>query len=143
MVILRIHPINNHIITQNTIRFYVFWGVKSGSAHIHRAGTYDVGKGVIENGTRGEGRGRRDAGEGIFFFNHSRGNFCHPFFSLRTLILRGCLDHSAAHYCAEEGNLHAVIQKRCIYLCWGIELFPVDFMSKRNRNFDLKYKVGA
>jgi hypothetical protein len=39
-------PINGHIITRNTIRFYVFWGIKYGSAHVNRAGTIKVGKGV-------------------------------------------------------------------------------------------------
>ena len=38
--------INGHIITRNTIRFYVFWGIKYGSAHVNRAGTIKVGKGV-------------------------------------------------------------------------------------------------
>ena len=38
---------NDHIIPQNTIRFYVFCGIKYGSAHINRAGTSLPRKGVI------------------------------------------------------------------------------------------------
>ena len=30
MVIYRVHPKNSHIITQNTIRFDIFWGIKYG-----------------------------------------------------------------------------------------------------------------
>ena len=31
--------INDHKISENTIRIYVFWDIKYGSAHINRAGT--------------------------------------------------------------------------------------------------------
>ena len=47
MVINRVDPIDDHIIAQNTTRFYVFWGMKNGLARPNRAlGTYDVRKGV-------------------------------------------------------------------------------------------------
>ena len=48
MIIFRVGPLNDHKITYNTIRFYVFWGIEYGSAHLNRAGTYDVRKGVIK-----------------------------------------------------------------------------------------------
>ena len=46
---------NNHNITQNTVRFYVFWGIKNGLAHLNRAlGTYDVRKGVYRRSANDE-----------------------------------------------------------------------------------------
>ena len=38
----------NYLKYQNTIRFFVFWGKKYGSAHINRAGTIKVRKGVCD-----------------------------------------------------------------------------------------------
>ena len=47
MIIFRVDPINNLISTQNTTRFYVFLGTQYGSAHINRADTLEVKKGVV------------------------------------------------------------------------------------------------
>ena len=44
--LLTVLPINEHMITQNTIIIYVFWGTEYGSAHVNRAGKINVGKGV-------------------------------------------------------------------------------------------------
>ena len=56
MVIYRVDPINDHIITQNTIRFYVFWGIKYGSTHTNRAGTSLPRKGVNNSGRSRSGK---------------------------------------------------------------------------------------
>ena len=44
--LIGINPINDHMISENTIRIYVFWGIKYGSAHTNRAGTSLPRKGV-------------------------------------------------------------------------------------------------